>query len=54
MQLMVFVKGEVYPEMKLCELLVLVHCIHLPLILFAEKITFHHKASSDLMRGQSE
>ena len=29
------VKGEVYPEMKLCELLVLVHCIHLPLILFA-------------------
>ena len=28
-------KGEVYPEMKLCELLVLVHCIHLPLILFA-------------------
>ena len=29
------VKGEVYPEMKLCELLVLVHCIYLPLILFA-------------------
>ena len=28
-------KGEVYPEMKLCELLVLVHCIHLPHILFA-------------------
>ena len=28
-------KGEVYPEMKLCELFVLVHCIHLPLILFA-------------------
>ena len=27
-------KGEVYPEMKLCGLLILVHCIHLPLILF--------------------
>ena len=27
-------KGEVYPEMKLCGLLVLVHCIHLPLIFF--------------------
>ena len=27
-------KGEVYPEMKLCGLLVIVHCIHLPLILF--------------------
>ena len=29
------IKGEVYPEVKLCELLVLVHCIHLPLILLA-------------------
>ena len=29
------VKGELNPEMKLCELLVLGHCIHLPLILFA-------------------
>ena len=28
-------KGELNPEMKLCELLVLGHCIHLPLILFA-------------------
>ena len=27
-------KGEVYPEMKLCGLLVLVHCVRLPLILF--------------------
>ena len=25
-------KGELNPEMKLCELLVLGHCIHLPLI----------------------
>ena len=30
-----WVKGELNPEMKLCELLVLGHCIHLPLILFA-------------------
>ena len=30
-----FFKGELNPEMKLCELLVLGHCIHLPLILFA-------------------
>ena len=29
-----YLKGEVYPEMKLCGLLVLVHCIRLPLILF--------------------
>ena len=29
------VKGEFNPERKLCELLVLGHCIHLPLILFA-------------------
>ena len=29
------VKGELNPEMKLCELLVLGHCNHLPLILFA-------------------
>ena len=29
------VKGELNPEMKLCELLVLGHCVHLPLILFA-------------------
>ena len=28
-------KGELNPEMKLCELSVLGHCIHLPLILFA-------------------
>ena len=28
-------KGELNPEMKLCELLALGHCIHLPLILFA-------------------
>ena len=28
-------KGKLNPEMKLCELLVLGHCIHLPLILFA-------------------
>ena len=26
-------KGELNPEMKLCELLALGHCIHLPLIL---------------------
>ena len=31
----VTVKGELNPEMKLCELLVLGHCIHLPLTLFA-------------------
>ena len=30
-----WLKGELNPEMKLCELLVLGHCIHLPLILFA-------------------
>ena len=29
------IKGELNPEMKLCELLVLGHCIHLPQILFA-------------------
>ena len=29
----VTLKGELNPEMKLCELLVLGHCIHLPLIL---------------------
>ena len=28
-------KGELNPEMKLCELLALGHCIHLPLILVA-------------------
>ena len=28
-------KGELNPEMKLCELLALGHCIHFPLILVA-------------------
>ena len=34
-QFVIAFKGELNPEMKLCELLVLGHCIHLPLILFA-------------------
>ena len=29
------IEGELNPEMKLCELLALGHCIHLPLILVA-------------------
>ena len=40
-----FMKGEVYPEMKRCELLVLVHCIHLPLILFASNFRSMHTPS---------
>ena len=31
----ILLKGKLNPEMKLCELLVLGHCIHLRLILFA-------------------
>ena len=34
-QLFFFFKGKLNPEMKLCELLVLGHCIHLPLFLLA-------------------